>query len=269
MNLSPQIDARLVSVPNPQSDSRVELKFLIDRELADKLRDWARVRLAADPHAEPEGPQRDSYPISTLYLDTVDRDLFHRSGQVGLAKHRVRRYGDGATIWLETKRKRKDLVKKRRVAIGLTDWRRLLEEIEVASPTDVERTSPPDRLAGLASDTSALDWQGTWFESRVTSRQLLPAAMIQYRRFARIGGEHAGEPFRLTIDRELSGQLCDQWRLPNGSSGTEPLPMADELLELKFTRTMPVLFKELLAKFPLVATGFSKYRTCMNHFLAS
>ena len=272
----------------PRSDRRIELKFLIDPELADRLREWARDHLDIDPHTERSGANRDSYRISTLYLDTAELDLFHRCGEVGISKHRVRRYGEGSEIWLETKRKRKVVVKKRRVAIRPADWQRVprspdgqesrVESWTASAPSSISTTAVVMTDSAIAHSTESatnselqtspapLPWPGDWFEARVSSRRLAPAAMIHYRRFARIGTAE-DDAFRLTIDHDLRGQLCDQWRLPEWSAAAAPLSTDRELLELKFTRTMPSVFKDLLHHFPLVATGFSKYRTCMNHFL--
>ena len=76
-------------------DQRVEMKFRLDASLSAEVRAWAREHLGIDENCNSDGS--DSYRISTLYLDSPEFDLFHRTGVVGQAKHRIRRYGEEAT----------------------------------------------------------------------------------------------------------------------------------------------------------------------------
>ena len=53
---------------------------------------WARQHLAFDPHAD--ASLGNAYRIHTLYLDTAELDVFHRTASYGRRKFRLRRYGN-------------------------------------------------------------------------------------------------------------------------------------------------------------------------------
>ncbi len=99
----------------------------------------------------------DSYDVNTLYLDTPELDLFHRTGELGNAKHRIRRYGDESTLWVETKSKKANVVNKNRTATN---------EVEVIS-----------RLSDFANQTP---WCGDCFAGRIIERRLQPTVQIHY-----------------------------------------------------------------------------------------
>ncbi|QDT05388.1 VTC domain protein [Rubripirellula lacrimiformis] len=223
-------------------DKRIELKYMLDASLSLQVQQWAREHLGIDRHCnETLG---DSYDVNTLYLDTPDYDLFHRTGKAGRAKHRIRRYGDEKSLWIETKRKKQNVVRKNRTA---ADADEVLSQL-----------SAPD-------DTSP--WCGAWFRDRVVDRNLQPAAQVHYRRFARTA-TFDGESLRLTIDSNLQASPAQGWLVAAASDPHPPsqrLQATDsQILELKFYNHMPHLFKELLRTFAIPATGFSKYRTAVQ-----
>ncbi len=222
-------------------DQRIELKYLLDADLSQQVRQWARERLGVDAHCS--DTFGDSYDVTTLYLDTPELDLFHRTGEIGKAKHRIRRYGDEPTLWVETKRKKSDVVNKNRTATN---------DGEVVA-----------RLSDLSDPTA---WCGSWFATRVSERRLQPTVQVHYRRFARTS-TLGGENMRLTIDSQLQASAADGWNVASTSDAAnqDRIRATDaEILELKFHNTMPVLFKELLMTFAIPVTGFSKYRTAVN-----
>lgn len=217
---------------------RIEMKFQLDATLSLQVREWARDRLGVDANCNSQSG--DTYDISTLYLDTPEMDILNRTGRIGSAKHRIRRYGDEQTLWLETKRKRKMVVRKNRTAVFESDY---------LSRSTGSFTEP---------------WCGDWFFDRIAKRQLQPAIQIAYRRFARVATLD-GESMRLTIDSEMHARSVHRWsvgRRSCGNSGTTPFG-ACEILELKFHNLMPCLFKELLQTFAIPATAFSKYRSAV------
>lgn len=217
---------------------RIELKFRLDTGLSEQVRDWARDHLGVDENCEPDAG--DTYNINTLYLDTPDMDIFHRTGRIGAAKHRVRRYGDEQTLWLETKRKKKMVVRKNRTAAFESDYL--------------------SRTANSAGDP----WCGNWFLDRVAARGLEPAIQISYRRFARIA-TFKGVNMRLTIDSHMLARPIKGWHVGRDSdTACDAIPFGDcEILELKFHEAMPLLFKQLLRTFAIPSTEFSKYRTAV------
>ncbi|MGB7325581.1 MAG: polyphosphate polymerase domain-containing protein [Rubripirellula sp.] len=230
---------------NQIHDKRIELKYVLDAKLSLEVRQWARQHLGVDGHCNDE--LGDSYDVNTLYLDTAELDIFCRSSDVGKAKHRIRRYGDDTTLWLETKRKKANVVKKNRTATS---------EQEVGS-----------RLSELTDPTT---WCGDWFSDRVAKRRLQPTVQVHYRRFARTSTLN-GESLRLTIDSQLQASPIDGWNVASTSDAANHSKRmgitTDEILELKFHNQMPHLFKELLRTFAIPATGFSKYRTAVANML--
>ena len=217
---------------------RIEMKFRLGPELSEPVRQWARDHLGVDENCNANSG--DTYDINTLYLDTPDLDLFHRTGRIGSAKHRVRRYGDEQTLWLETKRKKKMVVRKNRTAVFESDYL--------------------PRAAGSSTDA----WCGNWFLERIAQRGLQPAIQIAYRRFARVA-TLKGESMRLTIDHDMRASTIRDWQVNHAATNhMSEMPFGDcEILELKFHGSMPWLFKQLLKTFAIPATGFSKYRTAV------
>lgn len=219
---------------------RFEMKFRIDAEMSESVKTWARDHLGVDENCNAKCG--DTYDINTLYLDTPEFDILNGTGRVGRAKHRVRRYGNEDALWLETKRKKKMVVRKNRTALHESDFapQRQLD------PNDVRCDD--------------------WFVQRIAKRQLQPAAQIVYRRFARTSMLN-GQALRLTIDSSMFASAVTGWRVPRSSPmGTKPqMAFGDcEILELKFNGPMPHLFKMLLQEFTLPMSGFSKYRTAMQ-----
>src|SRR5438034_9257737 len=123
-----------------------ELKFVVNRELAEQIRDWARLRLSPDPHAS-DG-SIDAYTITSLYFDTNQFDAFHRRGSYGRSKYRIRRYGASEVAFLERKLKTRGLLTKRRSIVELEELGRLGD-------------GEPDP-----------DWAGHWYHQRLLARRL-------------------------------------------------------------------------------------------------
>src|SRR5262245_8503319 len=92
-----------------------ELKFLIDEAAARWIENWAASRLATDPHGDPA--LSGAYQTTTVYCDTPEMDVLHRSDGYRLRKFRARRYGAANWAFLERKSKSGDRVSKRRAAI--------------------------------------------------------------------------------------------------------------------------------------------------------
>ncbi|MEX2218818.1 MAG: polyphosphate polymerase domain-containing protein [Phycisphaerales bacterium] len=233
-------------VRSPSLDPRAEgpafeLKFLVDGALAARLEEGARRLLAPDPFGDAAG----AYHTTTLYLDTRERDVLHRSPGFRTRKYRIRRYGLTTQVYLERKTRREGRVAKRRSDIP---------EADLAV------------LAGLPADGA---WTGRWFHERVLRRRLAPAALVSYRRTALVGPA-GGTPMRLTIDRGISGVPCDQWRL---APAAPPAPAraildASAIVELKFLVSVPRLFKDLMTEYRLSPAAVSKYRLCQQAWQA-
>src|SRR5207302_7532649 len=100
-----------------------ELKFLLDETRAQEVEAWARLRLALDPHGDPA--LGGAYRTTSLYFDTPELDVYHRSPSYRRRKFRVRRYGSAPLAFLERKAKWGDRVAKRRTSVPEEEWPRL------------------------------------------------------------------------------------------------------------------------------------------------
>jgi hypothetical protein len=216
-----------------QQADAYELKFLLPADEAARAEAWARQRLTPDVHGD-EG----RYLTTSLYCDTPAFDVYHRSAGFKRAKYRVRRYGDSDTIFLERKRRKGDVVAKRRDAIA------------------------PPELALLDTSDVSLEWPGCWFYRQVQFRGLRPACRIAYNRTAFMGTSATGA-VRLTLDRDVTGVPADGWHVAPVEGG-KVLVSDSVILELKFRATLPPLFLELLSELPAGGQGVSKYRLCID-----
>lgn len=223
---------------NQPTLKRIEMKFRLDAELAEQVKDWARDHLGIDSNCV--AATGDTYDINTLYLDTAELDLLHATGRIGRTKHRVRRYADEQTLWLETKRKKRMVVKKNRVAVHELDF------------SGERSTCPQD------------PWCGDWFLDRIQHKGLQPVVQIAYRRFARTS-VISGQNVRLTIDDSMTASSSAGWKVPSTSHFVPHVEFGDcKVLELKFNGPTPPIFKDLLRTFTIPASGFSKYRDAMQ-----
>ncbi len=208
-----------------------EIKFVIDPPTADEIIEWARVRLAPDPHGG--GQAGDEYLTRSVYFDTEDFDVFHRRGSFGRSKYRARVYGDGDRVFLERKIRRADRVSKRRTTVLRTELNRLNGSGPVPG------------------------WSGDWFHKRLQLRRLDPVCQVAYRRTARVASTDAG-PVRLTADREIRVLRANDLAFVEGNG--VPIVESAVLLEVKFRAAMPPLFQQLVNDFKLESVRISKYR---------
>jgi hypothetical protein len=210
-----------------------EIKFVVDAQMGERIRAWARTVLHADPHGT--GPFRDEYRTTTLYFDTAEGHVFHRRGSYGRAKYRIRRYEDGDTVFLERKLRSPGILVKRRTQVALHE---------------LERWAVDDRSI-LPS--------GEWFRRRTAIRALRPVCQVSYHRTARVIATATGLA-RLTLDQSLRVAGVSAARF---SSDSGKVVFPDLILELKFTSHVPALFKRLVEDCSLSPQPASKYRLGM------
>ena len=76
-------------------------------------------------------------------------------------------------------------------------------------------------------------------------------------------GDGDSGPMRITFDRRL--RACRATSLEwNSDVRPTPLPIAGVIVELKFTESMPLLFKKIIEAFGLTTTTASKYRAAVE-----
>ncbi len=213
--------------------SASEIKFIIAPALAPAIRAWAREHLRADPHGA--GPFEDEYETASLYFDTAALDVFHRRGSYGRAKYRVRRYGTSDVVFLERKLRKPGLLIKRRT---------------IASIDSLPLLQAPDPKPG---------WDGEWFHRRLQLRRLSPSCQVSYHRMARVLSCPDGIA-RLTLDSALRAAPIE-----NAAFSNDGIPFLEHglILELKYHRYLPALFRRLVEEFSLEIGTASKYRLAM------
>ena len=220
-----------LDAPAPQAGGfSSELKFVVDAEVARRIRDWARERLEADPHGS--GPWSDEYRVSSLYFDTEARDVFHRRRSFGRSKYRVRRYAQDADVFLERKLRNGTRLAKRRTRIDVA-------------------TLPLIAGSTLNGDATA------WFRRRVALRRLAPVCQVTYTRVARTANTPDG-PVRLTLDDDLTAMTSDSL-IFQSHPGTSLLD-GRCIVELKYRDRVPAIVREIVDAFALRPERWSKYR---------
>lgn len=214
-----------------------ELKFELSQDDVFRMKAWAVRHLRPDPHGA-DG----YYRVTSVYCDTPQFDVFHRSPGYRASKLRLRRYGSADFVFLERKVKRGDQVRKRRVEVRPGELGDLA--------TYVKGSIPP------------VGWEASWFLEHALKKQVSPKCRVGYRRTAYFGV--AGrQSVRLTIDENMVGVPTDRWEAQPLQEGLELLP-GRALLELKFQDQMPDLFRALLPELPPQAARVSKYRRCIR-----
>ena len=214
-------------------ESAFEIKFVLDQDTGQRIRERARQLLSPDPWAS--GPAADEYAITSLYFDTPDLAVFNRRGSYRRAKYRIRRYGQSDVVFLERKLRTNDLLSKRRTNVRLED------------------------LPLLQNGDDAVDgtWPGHWFRKRIQTRGLGAVCQIAYDRTARVGVTDYG-PIRLTIDTHLRAARLDEARF---IPVDETHPVTDAtIVEMKYRAGIPAVFKLLVEEFALETQRVSKYR---------
>ena len=210
-----------------------EIKFVVDAQMGERIRAWARTFLAADPHGT--GPFGDEYRTSTLYFDTAEGHVFHRWGSYGRAKYRIRRYGESNVAFLERKLRRPGMLVKRRTQVALHELERWDEANASLLPS------------------------GEWFHRRTETRALRAVCQVSYNRTARAIDTSTGSA-RLTLDQSLRVTPVSRAQF---SSDPGDVICSALILELKFKSHVPTIFKQLVEECSLSPQTASKYRLGM------
>ena len=219
---------------------RYEIKYLITGEQYDEL---GRI---LSLHMEPD--DYDDYLVQNLYYDTDGWDVIRLSLEKPVYKEklRLRCYGVMAQAngsFLELKKKYKDIVYKRRLAIPFSELsRRTVREYVMADSSQIAK-----ELA-------------YYFQTHEVS----PKIYISYQRVAFSGIRDRG--FRVTFDRDLHFRQEDLHFIDPGS-GYRILPDDRILMEIKTFGGMPVWLARALCDNEVFPTTFSKYGVCYTDYI--
>jgi hypothetical protein len=229
---------------------RYELKYRLPPALA------ADVRRAILPYCRPDSASaRGPYMISSLYLDTPQHDFYWqtRDEVARRFKLRIRRYSTGP-YFVECKRRIKDVISKIRVAVPAEAF------------PDVILAPGGVRFARTDRDRRNLEE----FIRRMRTWGAEPACVVRYAREAFVS--EIDDYGRVTFDWELCGRAATTWQMPMHEPGWLPvdsglrfgMPFSGVILELKCTTAVPLWMSDIVRRFGLIRTGFSKFCTTME-----
>ena len=214
---------------------RYEIKYMIT------LEQKAKVFAAMAPYMKLDKYGRTT--IRNIYYDTDTYLLIRRSIEKPVYKEklRIRCYGKAdsdSTVFVELKKKYKNVVYKRRIS---------LPEAEAMEWLSRERHCHKHTQISEEVDYF-LDYYKT----------LHPAVFLSYDREAFYAND--GSDFRVTFDDNI---LCRQEDLSLGSEvyGTPILPEGMVLMEIKCSGGIPLWMTEVLSREKIYKTSFSKYGT--------
>ncbi len=248
-----------MSSASPNVIERREYKFLIDRPTVAAIRAAIQPFCVLDPFAA-ASPSH-TYTIESLYFDTRDLTLFWANDheQVDRIKMRVRHYADkpGSPVFLEVKRRINDVIAKTRGRLDPHAWSSLLADPSAPIPPDV-----------VGKDRAAIER----FVALHRSMHLRPLTLVRYQR----------EPWmstiddyaRVTFDTWIQAQAVDALTFEPGSGRWRALDDAvlqrthDSLvvLELKFTRHVPLWLVNIVRRLGLQRGAYSKYGNSIRAF---
>jgi hypothetical protein len=240
LNGGPQTAAQLSPIDIPD---RYEFKYLIPEWQVEAIRHAIEPFCVLDPNSA-RAPNHE-YSIHSLYLDTMNRDLYRisRERRAFRWKARVRHYDGSDTVFLEVKNKNYDMVKKPRAKIPEAGW---VERVHGPLHADA---SPAERL----------------FCQRLARHHLVPTLMVRYAREAWLSTVDSYA--RVTFDRQVVCQPWDEWSFDADernwialddlhSMGNVPHGV---VLELKCLSAVPRWISNLAQNAGLHKTRYSKY----------
>ena len=222
---------------------RYEIKYMITLEQKAKVLDAMKPYMKLDQYGRTT--------IRNIYYDTDTYLLIRRSIEKPAYKEklRIRSYGRAtpqSTVFVELKKKYKQVVYKRRIS---------LPEAEAVKWLSGEKYTEKHTQISNEIDYF-MDYYGT----------LHPTVFLSYEREAFYTND--GSDFRVTFDDNI---LCRQENLSLESEvyGTPILPEGMVLMEIKCSGGIPLWMTQVLSEEHIYKTSFSKYGTAYRTLIFS
>jgi hypothetical protein len=238
---------------------RLELKYLVDEVVADRIRAQISDVCSADRHSTPgRRAGSNGYIINSLYLDSPGL-AFHEAKERGdpdRVKLRVRTYSADSIATLEIKRRRSNVIEKRRTVVDQKDVCEAVQGIAPLSQVRGQSRLALDEFAMIAARSGATPKLSVRYVREAYESQIDFYARVTFDRQIRV---------RPTLDWDLFPddrgwcRFDDHWRLS--------LPTAPVVLELKCeTAAIPGWLTDVIHRNQLEQTSFSKYSigTCLT-----
>lgn len=212
--------------------NRYEKKYLLDQKTYEVFKKELDVYMAEDSYGW--------HTIRNIYFDTADDALIRTSIEKPKYKEkfRVRCYGqptEDSTYFLEIKKKYNGLVNKRRIPLSREEAKKYLEE------------------GDAPKETGQIYREVDYF---FTHYGIQPKRYIAYDRLAMFGKDDPD--FRVTFDVAIRSPT-DNLTLQSDENTTLLLTPGYYLMEVKISDAMPKWFVDLLSKYGIYNTSFSKY----------
>lgn len=219
---------------------RFELKYVIPESITSSLRTFVSSYLELDGYAA--GSDDCSYAIHSIYLDSDDLHTYHAGlrGDRNRFKLRVRFYDENpdTPVFLELKRRHKDVIQKKRCA--------------------VPRHALWEALAGDTSCVKQKEMDGhASFCHLMHQIAATPRSHVAYQREAWVSRDD--NSVRVTIDRLVRAEPCFNLNMSTAMNNPVQVFGRNDILELKFTDRAPDWIRELVRVFHLEQSGGAKY----------
>lgn len=223
---------------------RFEFKYFLSHITAKQIESFLvnYAKLTPDPNSE-----KGAYTVNSLYFDTPHlSDYREKDGSILIRKKvRARMYDtvwhDGLErVWLEVKHKRNMNIRKTRGSISGDDWRQF-----------ITNNNPLSLLA--ANSEKPADVRN--FAETYMRQFYRPMTVVRYKRKAYLADFTS--LVRITFDYDIG-----VGRYETAATHQRLIPVSHQavIMEVKFNNKLPWWFTELLARFDLRRTDFSKYR---------
>lgn len=222
--------------------NRFEHKYKLDEETFNKIIEVIDRHMIPDKYC----PNHSLYTIANVYYDTADNYLIRNSLSKPCYKEklRMRAYGvpnEGDKVFLEIKKKYRGLVNKRRTSIELYE---ACHFCETGATPDIKPYMNKQVVNEL--------------EYFIKHYHVEPKVYIAYDRLAYF--EKGNDDLRISFDTNIRARR-ENVRLDFGDEGEQLLPEGTRLMEIKTSRAFPLWLVQLLSKYKLRRSSFSKYGT--------
>jgi SPX domain protein involved in polyphosphate accumulation len=234
---------------------RYELKYVIPFSLVEPITNYLKPFCNMDYYSQIS--HDGFYTINSLYLDTPTRYLLRQkiNGNPERFSMRVRSYGDHPKppFYFEAKHKVRQFSKKVRGQVSMPNWPELFENADLLKEIAPESYKNVKHFIHLAG-----------------SYNVEPVILTQYRRRAFLST--IDQYARVTFDRDMRFQRELNWNvIPDDRQMQhydDPdcfgIPMTNVVLELKCEQRVPLWMIDMIRRFELTRSAFSKYGSAME-----